>query len=311
MQRQRPPAPAVPAPHRRSARPLRRAPSSEVVVSLRSFFSSNGTFPCFAAMAQRYDTRTTIFSPEGRLYQVEYAMEAISHAGTCLGVLSKDGIVLAAEKKVTAKLLDSSAHAEKIFELDDHVSCAVAGITADANILINALRQHAQRHRLTYQEPLPVEQLVRMVCDTKQSYTQFGGLRPFGVSLLYMGWDKHFGFQLYQSDPSGNYGGWYATCIGSNVQGAQSIFKQEYKEGCSLHEAMLLTVKVLTKTMDSTTLSADKLEFATLTREDGKCVFKVWEPERVNDLLKEGEEIKKKEEEEEQRKRDAAAGPAP
>ena len=89
-------------------------------------------------------------------------------------------------------------------------------------------------------------------------YTQYGGLRPFGVSLLYMGYDKNFGFQLYQSDPSGNYGGWYATCIGQNNQAAQSILKQDYKEDCSLDEALLLAVKVFAKTLDSTTLTSEK-----------------------------------------------------
>lgn len=256
-------------------------------------------------MAHRYDTRTTIFSPEGRLYQVEYAMEAISHAGTCLGIVSSEGILLVAEKKVTAKLLDSGNAAEKLFELDSHMACAVAGITADANILINYLRASAQRHRLTYQEPIPCEEIVKLLCDTKQGYTQYGGLRPFGVSLLYMGWDKYHGFQLYQSDPSGNYGGWYAACIGSNVQSAQSILKQDYKEDCSMKEALLLAVKVLSKTMDSTTLTADKLEFATLTRADDRCVYKVWAPEAISEILAEGEEIKKKEEEEQRLKNEA------
>ena len=97
--------------------------------------------------------------------------------------------------------------------VDDHVAVAVAGITADANILINQARLHAQRYRFSFQEPQPVEQLVQSLCDEKQAYTQYGGLRPFGVSMLYAGWDKTYGFQLYQSDPSGNYNGWKATYV--------------------------------------------------------------------------------------------------
>lgn len=256
-------------------------------------------------MAHRYDTRTTIFSPEGRLYQVEYAMEAISHAGTCLGILAEDGILLAAEKKNVAKLLDQASTAEKLFKVDDHVACGVAGITADANILVNYLRLTAQRHLLTYQEPIPLESLVTLVCDQKQAYTQYGGLRPFGTSLLFMGWDKHYGFQLYQSDPSGNFGGWKATCIGSNSQAAESILKTEYQDGCSLKDALMLAVKVLNKTMDSTTLKSDKLEFATLTRKDGKSVYSVLKPEIIDDLLKEGEKIRQAEEEEEKAKKEA------
>ena len=114
--------------------------------------------------------------------------------------------------------------------VDDHVAVAVAGITADANILINQARLHAQRYRFSFQDPQPVEQLVQSLCDEKQAYTQYGGLRPFGVSMLYAGWDKTYGFQLYQSDPSGNYNGWKAKCIGMNNQTAESLMKQEYKE---------------------------------------------------------------------------------
>lgn len=212
-------------------------------------------------MARRYDGRTTTFSPEGRLYQVEYAMEAISHAGTSLGILAKDGVVLAAEKKIISKLLDPEKKAEKMYKLDGHIACSVAGITADANILINYARLAAQRYNYTYQEPIPVENLVKIVCDTKQGYTQFGGQRPFGVSFLYAGWDPYFGFQLYHSDPSGNYGGWKATAIGANNQGAQSILKQDWKEELTVREAALLAIKVMSKTMDSTSLSPEKRIF--------------------------------------------------
>jgi 20S proteasome subunit alpha 3 len=209
------------------------------------------------SQARRYDSRTTTFSPEGRLYQVEYAMEAISHAGICVGILATDGIVLAVEKKITSKLLENT-NSEKMYKVDDHLACSVAGITADANILINYARLCAQRYTLTYQEPMPIEQLIVNICDKKQGYTQFGGLRPFGVSFLWAGWDKNFGYQLYQSDPSGNYGGWKATAIGANNQAAQSILKQEYKNNMSLDDAVKLAIKVLNKSMDSTALTANK-----------------------------------------------------
>eukprot|EP01147_Barroeca_monosierra_P005854 gene5853-9053_t len=259
-------------------------------------------------MAHRYDTRTTIFSPEGRLYQVEYAMEAISHAGTCLGILSSEGIVLAAEKISTAKLLDMSASAEKIFKIDDHVACSVAGITADANVLVNYLRLTAQRHYLTYQEAIPLERLITLVCDLKQAYTQYGGMRPFGASLIFMGWDRHYGFQLYRSDPSGNFGGWKATCTGSNSQSAESILKSDYKDACTMQEALLLAVKVLHKTMDSTKLTADRLEFATMTLDENKePLFSILAPERVSELLVEGESIRQQEEEKERIEREQKA----
>lgn len=139
--------------------------------------------------------------------------------------------------------------------------CAVAGMTADANILINYARQAAQRYLLTYNEDIPCEQLVRRLCDLKQGYTQHGGLRPFGVSFIYAGWDPQRQFQLYLSNPSGNYGGWKATSSGANHASAQSLLKQDYKEDCTLKEACGMAVKVLSKTMDSTKLSSEKSEF--------------------------------------------------
>lgn len=249
-------------------------------------------------MARRYDSRTTIFSPEGRLYQVEYAMEAIGHAGTCLGILAKDGVVLAAEKRNTNKLLDEVASSEKIYKLHDDIACSVAGITSDANVLTNELRLMAQRYLLQYQEPIPCEQLVSTLCDVKQAYTQFGGKRPFGVSLLYMGWDRHYGFQLYQSDPSGNYGGWKATCIGNNSAAAVSMLKQEYKvDEVDLQACLQLAVKVLGKTLDTNKLTADKVEIATLTRENGRTCIRILPADELNKYIKKHEEEEKAESE--------------
>ncbi|VDM09325.1 unnamed protein product [Wuchereria bancrofti] len=244
--------------------------------------------------ARRYDTRTTIFSPEGRLYQVEYAMEAISHAGTCLGILASDGILIAAEKRNVHKLLDDEVLTEKIYRLADNIACTVAGITADANILINHLRFWAADYKYSYGEHIPVEQLVQMLCNEKQRYTQVGGKRPFGVSLLYMGWDQHFGYQLYQSDPSGNYTGWKATCIGNNHQAAVSLLKQEYKSP-DLTEAKKLAMKVLSKTLD-VKLSAEKIEMATLTRRNDKTVVENLTGAEVSQLIKEHEEKEKEQE---------------
>ncbi|CAI0549589.1 unnamed protein product [Linum tenue] len=237
-------------------------------------------------MSRRYDSRTTIFSPEGRLYQVEYAMEAIGNAGSAIGILAKDGVVLVGEKKVTSKLLQTSTSTEKMYKIDDHVACAVAGIMSDANILINTARLQAQRYTFNYQEPIPVEQLVQSLCDTKQGYTQFGGLRPFGVSFLFAGWDKNYGFQLYMSDPSGNYGGWKAAAIGANNQAAQSMLKQDYKDDITREDAVNLALKVLSKTMDSTSLTSDKLELAEVyLSPSGSVKYQVCSPDSLSKLL--------------------------
>jgi len=235
-------------------------------------------------MARRYDSSTTTFSPEGRLHQVEYAIEAINNAGTCVGILAKDGIVMASERRITSGLLARAKVSEKTYQLCKHTACNVAGLTADANILIDQARLKAGRYQYQYQEPIPVEQLVEHVCNYKQFYTQRGGLRPFGVAFLFAGYDEHHGFQLYQSDPSGNYSGWKATVIGANNQAGKSLLKSEYKTGeeedesmPDLQEALKLAVKVLNKTMDGTTTAAasEKMELYTMCIEDGECAHHI------------------------------------
>jgi 20S proteasome subunit alpha 3 len=203
------------------------------------------------------------------------------------------------------QLLDTKAvgvRREKMYKIDDHIACAVAGITSDANILINTTRLQSQRYLLQYQEPIPVDQLVRGICDTKQGYTQFGGMRPFGVSLLYAGWDKHRGFQLYQSDPSGNYGGWKATSIGANHSSASSVLQTDYNEDASLEDAVQLVIKVLSKTMDSTTLSPEKVELATLSKDPvtGAVTFRIYEDAELKPVLDAVNEQQTKEKEIEQ-----------
>eukprot|EP00521_Asterionellopsis_glacialis_P004629 CAMPEP_0195270550 /NCGR_PEP_ID=MMETSP0706-20130129/14421_1 /TAXON_ID=33640 /ORGANISM="Asterionellopsis glacialis, Strain CCMP134" /LENGTH=262 /DNA_ID=CAMNT_0040325851 /DNA_START=24 /DNA_END=812 /DNA_ORIENTATION=+ len=227
-------------------------------------------------MARRYDSSTTTFSPEGRLHQVEYAIEAINNAGTCVGILGKDGIVMASERRITSGLLAPAKTSEKTYKLCPHAACNVAGLTADANILIDQARLRAGRYHYQYQEPIPVEQLVEHVCNYKQSYTQYGGLRPFGVAFLFAGYDEKHGFQLYQSDPSGNYSGWKATVIGANNQAGKSLLKSEYGSSSSsemtddeesspdVAGALRLAVKVLNKTMDGTAAAAEKMELFTM-----------------------------------------------
>jgi 20S proteasome subunit alpha 3 len=195
--------------------------------------------------------------------------------------------------------------------------CAVAGMTADANILINTARIYAQQYLHTYNDNIPCEQLVKRLCDLKQGYTQTGGipiyvrsdvgLRPFGVSFIYAGHDDIHGFQLYQSNPSGNYGGWKATSVGANNASAQSLLKQDYKEEMSLSEACTLAVKVLSKTMDSTNLSSEKgrlyqrggglivVEFATVGKdEEGKIYLRLWPAAEIDKFLKENDLAVKK-----------------
>lgn len=174
------------------------------------------------------------------------------------------------------------------------MACNVAGLTADANILIDQARLRAGRYHYQYQEPIPVEQLVEHICNYKQFYTQRGGLRPFGVAFLFAGYDDHHGFQLYQSDPSGNYSGWKATVIGANNQAGKSLLKTEYKTGeeegesiPDIDEALKLAVKVLNRTMDGTTVAvaAEKMELYTMTLEDDKCKHHILNKEEAQAVI--------------------------
>lgn len=189
--------------------------------------------------------------------------------------------------------------AEKMYTLTENMVCAVAGINSDASILINSARIQAQRYLQTYNEEIPCEQMVRWLSDIKQGYTQHGGLRPYGVSLLYAGYDDLHEFQLFMSNPSGNYSGWKATSIGSNNSTAQTVLKQEFKENLPLKDAVSLAIKVLSKTMDSSTLSSEKVEFATVGKsKDGKIVHKIWSPADIDSLIKESGLAKPEEEDE-------------
>lgn len=244
-------------------------------------------------MARRYDSSTTTFSPEGRLHQVEYAIEAINNAGTCVGILAKNGIVMACERRTTSPLLAPAKTSEKTYKLCQHAACTVAGLTADANILIEEARLRAGRYQYQYEENIPIEQLVEHVCNYKQAYTQYGGLRPFGVAFLFAGYDSTHGFQLYQSDPSGNYSGWKATVIGANNQAGKSQLKVDYNDDKSsegempdVSAALRLALKVLNKTMDGAVASPDKIElFIMMLDEKEECVHKILSKEEAQKVI--------------------------
>jgi 20S proteasome subunit alpha 3 len=239
-------------------------------------------------MSSRYDSRTTTFSPEGRLYQVEYAVEAISRAGTAIGILTTEGVVLATEKRTQNTLFDSensedkNINGEKVFKIADNLSCAVAGITSDANLLIRSAREWALQHEFTYQENIAAEELCRLICDVKQSITQYGSVRPFGVSFLLAGWDRFHGFQLYHTDPSGNFSAWKAYAVGQNDQIAQNLLKQDWTAELTLHQGVLLALKILGKTMDSTNLTSDRVEIATLRKVKNDATKSLIDPAAVH-----------------------------
>lgn len=194
----------------------------------------------FPTQSLGYDRAITMFSPEGRLYQVEYATEAVRHGPLAVGVKAVDGVVLAGEKRSLHSLVDLTT-LRKILLIDDHVGTAIAGLHADARKLIDQARVRAQINRLSYDEPISLHSLVVDICDTKQIHTQYGGARPFGVSLLVGGIDE-LGPQLYTTEPSGSFWGWQATAIGKESDIVRDYFKEHYKPNVNIDAAMNLAL---------------------------------------------------------------------
>lgn len=195
-----------------------------------------------------YDHSYTVFSPDGRLYQVEYAMELVNHGATILGIKCPEGTVIGSEE--TTEALDDAERSWKIFQIDEHIGAAISGLGSDARVLIDQARVEAQRNKLTFDEPIDVETLTGKICDTLQTYIQQGGGRPFGVSIIFGGVDKT-GAKVFVTHPSGTYKGYKATAMGEGRETVLSILKEEYRENLTLQESIQLTVKCLVKTLQA------------------------------------------------------------
>lgn len=206
-----------------------------------------------------YDRAITVFSPDGRLFQVEYAREAVKRGTTAVGVRYKTGVALLVDKRVSSKLV-VPASIEKIFAIDAHVGCATSGLVADARALVDRARVEAQMNRVTYDEAIPVDTLVRRICDHKQSYTQFGGGRPFGTALLVAGVDAS-GPRLFETDPSGALIEYRASAVGMGRPQAMETLEAHYKEGANLDAAIQLGLKALHAGTEGK-LNAEALEIA-------------------------------------------------
>jgi len=190
-----------------------------------------------------YDRAITVFSPDGRLFQVEYAREAVKRGTTAIGIIFGEGAILLADKRIKSGLIDERS-IEKIFVIDGHIGAATSGLIGDARILIDHARLQAQSEKVTYGQEIIVESLVKKVCDLLQQYTQYGGVRPFGASLLITGIDET-GISLYETDPSGLSTGYKADAIGYGRDAAMDILEKEYKSNMTLKDAVDLGVKAL------------------------------------------------------------------
>lgn len=196
-----------------------------------------------------YDRAITVFSPDGRLFQVEYALETVNRGATILGVACSEGIVLGAEERKESTLQDER-FMWKLFEIDQHLGAAVVGLGSDARILIDQARVYAQSNKLMYDEAIDVEVVAKRVGDIKQLYTQHAGVRPFGVSIIFGGIDKT-GNRLFVTDPSGSIRGWKAVAFGVGRETVEGILKTDYNENMELKAATELTVRSLVKAQEA------------------------------------------------------------
>ncbi|WAR26589.1 PSA5-like protein [Mya arenaria] len=230
-----------------------------------------------------YDRGVNTFSPEGRLFQVEYAIEAIKLGSTAIGIQTNEGVVLAVEKRVTSPLIEP-ASIEKILEVDDHIGCAMSGLIADSRTLVDKARVEAQNHWFTYNEKMSVESVTQAVSNLALAFgdddaEQTVMSRPFGVALLFAGIDKD-GCQLYHMDPSGTFIKYDAKAIGSGSEGAQQALQDVFHKSMTLKEGCKSALTILKQVMEEK-LNSTNVEMATITREQKFHVCSKQELEEV------------------------------
>jgi 20S proteasome subunit alpha 6 len=194
-----------------------------------------------------YDSDNTVFSPQGRLHQVEYALEAVKQGSAAVGLRSKTHSILLALKRSTGEL---ASYQQKMFRIDDHVGIAIAGLTSDARVLSNFMRQQAMSSKMIFNRPVPVNRLVSSIADKAQVNTQEYGRRPYGVGFLVIGQDQS-GPHLYEFSPSGNSYEYYAMSIGARSQSAKTYLEKHYKsfEDCSLEDLVRHGLHALRETL--------------------------------------------------------------
>ena len=227
---------------------------------------------------EHYDRGVNTFSPEGRIYQIEYALGAINHGSTSIGIRCPEGVVLGVEKKGLSKLMEVTK-SEKLVEIDRHCACAMSGIVGDARVLIDHARVEAQNHKFNYVENLNVELITQAVSDMAMNFGEgYEGskrkpmARPFGVALLIAGVDEN-GPKLYQTDPSGTYFEWQARAIGSGGDTAMTSLKESYHQNMTLVEAEKLVLQTLKHVMEEK-ISTDNVEVCSIRADTKQVLYK-------------------------------------
>ncbi len=229
-----------------------------------------------------YDRAITMFSPDGRLLQVEYAKKTVRQGSTAIGMACKDGVILVTDKRIVDKLIVAEA-VEKIWKVDDHIGISASGIISDARVLIERAQVRAQQHRVTYDYPIDTLTIVQDIAALKQVCTQSGGLRPFGVSTLIIGVDTN-GPRLFETDPTGIYFEYKASVIGEGEPEIEEILSKEYKESITVQEGLRLCVSALVRVLDKK-FSSERLDVAVISAEDK--TYRKLDKQQLDKLLKE------------------------
>lgn len=233
-----------------------------------------------------YDRAITMFSPDGRLLQVEYAKKTVRQGSTAIGLVCSDGVLLVADKRIVDKLVIPES-VEKIFKIDDHIAVTASGIISDARVLVERAQVRAQQHAVTYDTPVDTISIVKDICSLKQVCTQSGGLRPFGVSLIVAGIDND-GPKIYETDPTGIFFQFKATVIGEGEQEIEEILGREYKDNLTIEEGLKLALRALNQVLDKN-FSVERIAAAYIRTDEKQ--FKEVPRQNIERVLK---EIKKK-----------------
>mmetsp|Transcript_1918 Transcript_1918/g.6875 ORF Transcript_1918/g.6875 Transcript_1918/m.6875 type:complete len:237 (+) Transcript_1918:97-807(+) len=231
-----------------------------------------------------YSFSLTTFSPSGKLLQIEHALKAVAAGSTSLGIKAKNGVVIATEKKLPTSLVDEKS-VVKTQLITENTGFVYSGMGADFRVLVRKARQSAQRYYDLYKETIPVSQLVRETAAVMQEFTQRGGVRPMGVSLLVSGVDSQ-GPQFYQVDPSGSYFAWKASAIGKNMTNAKTFLEKRYSDDMELEDAIHTAILTLKEGFEGQ-LTGSNIELGIVS--DSDCKFKLLTPAEVTDYLGEVE----------------------
>ncbi len=230
-----------------------------------------------------YDRTITMFSPDGRLLQVEYAKKTVRQGSTAIGMVCSDGIIFVTDKRIVDKLIVPES-VEKIWQIDDHIGATASGILSDARVLIERAQLKAQQHKVTYDTPIDVISIVKDICDLKQICTQSGGLRPFGVSILVGGIDKDKP-RLYETDPTGIFFEYKASVIGEGEIEIEEILNKEYKPEITIQEGLKLCLFALKKVLGNK-FSIERIDAAYVRSDEMK--FKKFSKGIIEKALSEG-----------------------